>query len=788
MSACCETKNPTCCNEKAAAHLPRLSIALVGNPNCGKTTLFNALTGAKQRVGNWPGVTVERKSGYFTERQTTVEVVDLPGVYSLTLASLTAAIDERIACEFILQKQANIIVNIVDASNLERHLYLTLQLLEMGVPVILALNMMDIVHAREIYIDPEGLSQQLGCPVITLEANKGSGIQALKRAIGSFDLSGSKAPTFSYPKALTDTIADLAKVVDGKTNLEADPKWIAMRLLESDHYISSLMPETILQQVSSYQTQIEAALGEEADILLADARYKFIERLVKKFVVQSIPLKTSWTTWIDNIVLNRVLGIPLFLGVMYLLFFFSLNVGGAFQDFFDISSQAIFVNGFAHLLAQIGSPTWLTALLANGIGKGINTTITFIPVIGALFLFLAFLEDSGYMARAAFVIDRLMRALGLPGKAFVPMIVGFGCNVPAVMAARTLENKRDRILTIMMSPFMSCGARLAIYSVFTAAFFARGGQNIVFALYLIGIFMAILTGFILRQTLLKGDPSPLVMELPPYHLPRFKTLLLHAWQRLKSFVFRAGKLIIPICVLIGALNAINIDGSMNMNDGDARSLLSLVGQWVTPIFSPMGIHADNWPATVGLVTGILAKEVVVGTLNTLYTQMGHLTAATSGDAFNLLTSLQEALRTIPDNLMQLIDAIRNPILAQAPTDTIDQGVYGIMYQQFDGQAGAFAYLLFVLLYFPCISTTAAMLRELHRGWSIFSVVWMTSVAYGVAVLFYQAATFARHPLSSAVWIAGIVGVFFATIWVIRRFADSRPKEVLVEIEPIGEIA
>jgi ferrous iron transport protein B len=468
-----------------------------------------------------------------------------------------------------------------------------------------------------------------------------------------------------------------------------------------------------------------------------------------------------------------VLGVPIFLGVMYLLFLFAINIGGAFQDFFDITSQAIFVDGFAWLLNQLGSPAWLTALLANGFGKGINTTLTFIPVIGALFLFLSLLEDSGYMARAAFVIDRFMRMLGLPGKAFVPMIVGFGCNVPAVMAARTLENKRDRILTIMMSPFMSCGARLAIYAVFTTAFFPQGGQNVVFALYLIGILMAILTGFILRHTLLKGEPSPLVMELPIYHVPQVKSLLLHAWQRLKGFVFRAGKLIVPICMLIGVLNALHLDGTLVVGDGDTHSLLSMVGQWATPVFAPMGEQADNWPATVGLVTGVLAKEVVVGTLNTLYTQLGHASPLLNGEALHFWASLKAAIESIPNNFAQLGDAFSNPVLAKAPIHALDQTAYGLMYQRFDGQVGAFAYLLFVLLYFPCISTTAAMLREVHRGWSVFSIVWMTGVAYGVAVLFYQSATWLRHPLASSFWIVGIVAIFFGTIGLIRWLAEPR---------------
>jgi ferrous iron transport protein B len=773
MPSCCETK--ACCVVNTPQHTTAGVIALAGNPNCGKTTLFNALTGARQRVGNWPGVTVEKKCGSFSVDQKVMEAVDLPGIYSLTQTSATAALDERIACDYLLASHANIVLNVVDASNLERHLYLTMQLLEMGAPVIVVLNMMDVARQRKIKIDVDALTAQLGCPVVCVEANSGEGIYELKQAIARYEVR-TEYPAIPYPSVMDNSIQRLMKA----GNLSF--RWQAIRLLENDVSIGNLAGSAAREQSYEEQQYIQLQQRTEADILIADARYQRVNQAVSASVTHGVRVQASWTSRIDKIVLNRLLGLPFFLVVMYALFFFSINIGGAFQDFFDISSQTIFVDGFAALLTQLGSPTWLTVILANGIGKGINTTITFIPVIGAMFLFLAFLEDSGYMARAAFVVDRFMRALGLPGKAFVPMIVGFGCNVPSVMGARTLENKRDRILTIMMSPFMSCGARLAIFAVFTAAFFPRGGQNVIFALYLIGIGMAVLTGYILRATVLKGEPSPLVMELPLYHMPSFKALRRHTWQRLKSFIVRAGRLIVPICVIIGALNSLNLDGTINSGEGDTQSLLSVVGQWATVIFQPMGIHADNWPATVGLVTGILAKEVVVGTLNTLYTQFGHF--VTSGaDGFHFWAGLQQAVMSIPENFAQLGHAFSNPVLAKAPIDQLDKNVYGLMYQKFDGKAGAFAYLLFILLYFPCISTTAAMLRELNRGWAIFSALWMTGIAYATAVVFYQAATWARHPLSSSLWILGLSGVFFATIWAIRWSANRDLRRLVPAVPP-----
>lgn len=764
-----------------------LIIGLVGNPNCGKTTLFNALTGSRQHVGNWPGVTVERKSGFFQEAATDVEVVDLPGIYSLIMASETASIDEKVACEYILEGGADLIVNVLDASNLERNLYLTLQLIEMQVPVIVVLNMIDIAEQRGMKIYPDILKKNLGCPVIAIQAHKEKGIKELKSFITNIHENKTLSlPSYKTKSILDDYINELSKAIQPSLpeKYQSNANWITTRLLENDVFVEKLVTEKIKNRAVLQQKKIQTELAEDADILLADMRYQFISKLISTALKKSTEKTLTWTARIDRIVLNRILGIPLFLVVMYCMFLFAINIGGAFQDFFDIGSNTIFVEGLGEGLIKLGSPDWLTALLANGVGKGLNTTLTFIPVIGAMFLFLAFLEDSGYMARAAFVVDRGMRALGLPGKSFVPMIVGFGCNVPAVMATRTLENKRDRILTVMMMPFMSCGARLAIYAVFTAAFFPVGGQNIVFVLYLSGIAMAMLTGLVLRKTVLQGEPAPLVMELPPYHMPRLKTVALHTWQRLKGFLFRAGKLIVPICVLLGVLSKLHVDGTLSSGDGDTNSLLAVVGRFFTPIFSPMGIHQDNWPATVGLVTGVLAKEVVVGTLNALYEQVGNL-ASLHASGFNLWQGLSDAVMSIPANLSQLGSSLGNPVLAKAPVHTLSQSVYGEMYKRFDGQIGAMAYLLFVMLYFPCVSTTAAMIRELNRGWAVFSVSWTTGLAYCAAVLFYQIATFAKHPTSSSFWIVGLTLAVGLTFFGVKSY--TKPIKKFGRLLPSGEV-
>lgn len=738
-------------------------VALIGNPNSGKTSVFNALTGARQRVGNWPGVTVERKSGYFNAGAHQVEVVDLPGIYSLSQDSSDSAVDEQIACDYLLSGEADLLVNVIDASNLERNLYLTTQLLELGIPMVCILNMTDTAHKRGLTIDAAALSARLNCPVVPLQAAKrGADLRRLKQIITTAADAGELPQAMSYPAELAAVIALLQAELPAPSQGLAAPLWRAVQYLEAVTENSQSFAPTIHHAL--------AELGEEPDILIADARYQYIARIVSE-VLRKSRKDRSMTHHIDKVVMHRFWGIPIFLGMMYLMFVFAINVGGAFQDFFDISSSAIFIQGFGNLLAQLGTPAWLTAILTNGFGTGINTTVTFIPVIGALFLFLSFLEDCGYMARAAFVMDKGMRAVGLPGKAFVPMIVGFGCNVPAIMAARTLENRRDRVLTIMMSPFMSCGARLAIFAVFVSAFFPQGGHNIVFALYVIGILVALLTGFMLRKTILQGEPSPMVMELPPYHLPTLRALAMHTWFRLKNFIFKAGKVIIPICMLIGALNAINVDGSLSQGDASDHSLLSAVGRATTPVFHPMGLKTDNWPATVGLLTGVLAKEVVVATLNTLYTQSAHLRNSDTQVA-SVWDNLHAAVMSVPQNLAALGSAMSNPVLASASIETLNDGVMGQMYARFDGKTGAFAYLLFVLLYFPCVSATAAMTRELSRRWTVFSVLWTTCLAYAVAVTFYQLATWQAHPMTSLAWVVGVLGVLYAFVCLLKRYAHA----------------
>jgi len=716
-------------------------IMLVGNPNCGKTTLFNALTGDNQRVGNWPGVTVEKKTGVFRGGDRDIQVTDLPGIYSLVSTPDGSSLDERITAASVAAGQFDVVVNVMDACHFERHLYLTSQLLELGKPMILVLNMADIAKQRGIQLDTLALSRVLGCPVVMLQAHRQIGISELKHAILALPPKGVPL-TLSLPPKVCGTLSELAQQLRSAGAFAHDlVHYVATRIMEGD---TLLMNQSVLTHDA----------GSELDIVMADARYQAVHQVTA--VVQKKRSDTSdhVTAKLDRIVLHRFFALPIFFAVMYCLFFFAINVGGAFQDFFDIATDAVFVQGSTWLLQQCHMPNGLIALCAQGVGKGINTTLTFIPVIAAMFFFLSLLETSGYMARAAFVVDKAMRVLGLPGKSFVPMIVGFGCNVPAIMAARTLDSEQDRLLTVLMSPFMSCSARLAIYAIFVAAFFPTGGQNVVFSLYLIGILMAVLTGFMLRNTLFRGKASPLILELPAYHWPSLGRLLKETTRRLRYFLTRAGKLILPVCVLLGGLNSLTIHGGLSVADASHDSILSLLGQWLTPLFSPMGLHQDNWPATVGLMTGMLAKEVVVGSLNTLYAQMGSV-ADTASLSFHMVSSLQEALWSIPHNLAQMGHALVNPLFATTIDGGLSQSIYGVMYQHFDGKAGAYAYMLFILLYIPCVSTMAVIRQEATRQLMWFSILWSLVVAYSVSVVFYQLATLASHPLSSIVWVLGM---------------------------------
>ncbi|PSB50940.1 ferrous iron transporter B [filamentous cyanobacterium Phorm 6] len=767
-------------------------IGLVGNPNCGKTTLFNSLTGANQRVGNWPGVTVERKEGKYTHDGLAITIVDLPGVYSLDAEDGDTGLDELVARDYLLSGEADVIINIVDASNLERNLYLTTQILEMRVPTILALNMMDVAKERDFKINISKLAERLGCTVVPMSAASNDGLPLLQDAINRA-LAKPIVPSayVAYPAAIEDAIAQLIPHIEKHSpNRTVDARWTALKLLEYQDEVAPELANTELEQiVVPHRRRVHETLDDDLDIIIADSRYTFIRNLTQGVAECSREIKTSTSDKIDQIVLNRFLGIPVFLAVMYLMFTISINVGAVFIDFFDITLGTIFVDGFAKFLESISAPGWLIGLLAKGAGGGIQTTSTFIPQIGMMFLCLSVLEDSGYMARAAFVMDRLMRFVGLPGKSFVPMMVGFGCNIPGIMATRTLENKRDRTMTIMMNPFMSCSARLAVYALFCGAFFQVGGQNMVLGLYLLGIIAAVLTGLILKNTILQGEAAPFVMELPPYHIPKLKGVLLRTWDRLKAFITKAGIAIVIMVIILGFMSSVGTDGSFG-KDNSKDSILSAVGRAATPVFTPMGITQENWPATVGLLTGVFAKEVMVGTLDSLYTQLADEQKAASGEPekeeeFSFWGNIGKAFFSIPENLTKLPGQLFDPLglssanITDQKTAAEAQGIsgstYGQMSERFGSNTAAFAYLLFVLLYFPCVSATAALYRETNLGWTVFAGLWTTGVAYFTAVGYYQIATFSEHPDSSLICIVRLIIAMGLTLAALKLAGGKRAK-------------
>jgi ferrous iron transport protein B len=774
------------------------TVAIVGNPNSGKTTIFNGLTGGRQRIGNWPGVTVERKEGSFTpkgldhllvepfgaeashttgatttatlETSSTIRVVDLPGIYSLSASSE----DEAIARDYLLSGEPNLVIDVVDASNIQRNMFLTLQLIEMGVPVVVVLNMMDVAEENGISIDVKHLSEHLQCPVIPTIGTRAGDIAKVKAELTR--LAGNVSPSeiaITYGEAIEWGIEQLAPRVENLSALTgANPRWIALSVLDGDPWLrkrfleTSGMEEAALDEIVATVTE---RLGDDIDVALADAKYGFIHGL-SRHVTREQLTRRSLTERIDRVVLNRILALPVFFGVMYLVFWFTMYIGGAFIDFFDILFGTIFVDGFGAGLAAIGSPPWLTALLAGGIGSGLQTVATFVPILFAMFLALAVLEDSGYMARAAYVMDRFMRSIGLPGKSFVPMMVGFGCTVPAIMATRTLDTRRDRFMTAFMSPFMSCGARLPVYALFAAAFFAGAAGSVVFSLYVVGIVVAIATGFLLKHTLFRGEVSHFVMELPPYHAPRVRFVLSQAWHRLKSFVKRAGVTITLIVTVLAFMNSMGTDGSIGNEDAES-SVLSSVGRAITPVFTPMGIEQDNWAGTVGLFTGLFAKEAVVGTLNSLY---GQAEAEAGEGGVDFAGGISEAFRSIPAALAGAGAGLGDPLGTGMVSDDPEAvgeelGTGATLFQrlrtQFSPQA-AYAYLLFVLLYFPCVAALAAAIREMGKGLGWLLAAYTTIVAWSGATLYYQ---FATGPQTGAVIVAlGLLAAFAGALWILGR--------------------
>jgi len=713
--SCCSSSSSCSQSSDKSDVLPvkGLHYALVGFANTGKSTLFNLLSShnkkaIQQNVGNFSGITVAAKKTLIKLNGVDTFLSDLPGLSSLTKRGEQGQ-DLTISQQFITTNDIDFLINVVDVNQISRQLYLTTQLLELGVPMIVVLNKED--RQKHASVDAAKLSAELGCPVVALSAHDKSALSCMEK-----------------------------------------------KLLLAQQQLTQQS-----QASKQHKTEKNKNLAGENSPSI-QARHDYVTDILSRSSFGGGG--ASFSDRLDNFVLHPITGIPVFLGMMYLLFMFAINVGSAFIDFFDILSGTIFVDYPLHFLKPLGVPQWILTII-EGVGSGIQTVATFIPVIACLFIGLSLLENSGYLARAAFVVDSVMQKIGLPGKAFVPLIVGFGCTVPAVMSARVLDSERERITTIMMAPFMSCGARLPVYALFAAAFFPESGQNLVFLLYLIGIAAAIFTGFLLKKTVLSGTSSLNIMELPPYELPKVGAISKRVWQRTFGFVTGAGKTIVIVVCLLNFLNSIGTDGSFGHQDSE-NSILSQSAQVVMPLLVPMGIKEENWQAGVGIITGIFAKEVLVATFNSLYSPSN----STADGAPSLTASWHDAMMSIKGNLLGI--SPDDPLgigvgdlsdLTQVAKDQeVALSTYQVMQAAFAGQLGAFSYLLFILLYTPCVAAMGAIKNEVGTRWAGFAAIWSFLLAYLMATLCFQIGSFFVAPFMSSIYIIAVflcfTGIYF----------------------------
>lgn len=744
------------------------TIALAGNPNVGKSTIYNNLTGTRQHVGNWPGKTVEKKEGKARIKDREIVVVDLPGTYSLTAYS----IEEIIARDFIVNEHPDAVVAVVDASNLERNLYLVAQLLELEVPFIVALNMSDTAQNQGLQIDPETLSERLGgVTVVETVGNRSIGFEALKKAI--FELTSKPPPSafvnIDYGATLENEIATLQARITEEAALrqEYNPRWLAIKLLEADEEVYTKLQAAghtaLISTAEHAADKIAEATGEDAETLIADRRYLFISDVVGSAVVRPSVMVETRSDKIDKIITHRIWGLPIFLLLMWVIFQFTANVSAPFLDWVDGVIGGPITNWTAAILEVLGlNGTWIESLAIDGIIAGVGGVLVFVPVLLFLYFSIAILEDSGYMARAAFVMDRVMRAMGLHGKSFLPMLVGFGCTVPAIYATRTLENEDDRKLTGFLTTFMSCGARLPVYAVFGTAFFGTGGGNLIFAMYVLGIIVALLTGLVMKRTVYRNTPpAPFVLELPPYRMPTAKSVALQMWERVGGFLRKATTIIMAVAIILWFLLAIPATtGAGEFNDIRAEdSLFGTVSSAIAPIFAPAGF--GDWQAAGSLITGFIAKEVVIGTMNQIYVDeaVGNVGAAagtegaeeevmptfgedvgeilmTFGEAAVL--TVQETVNIVPRtvNIIPGVGMAEADFLGAEEDDEDNTRLEGALTNSFTPLA-AVAFNVFVLLYVPCMVAVAAMRHEFGTRWMLYQAGYTTALAWVAAVIVYQ---------------------------------------------------
>ncbi|MBR7081407.1 MAG: ferrous iron transport protein B [Oscillospiraceae bacterium] len=666
-----------------------MKVALAGNPNCGKTTLFNAFTGSTQYVGNWPGVTVEKKEGRARINGRDMTVVDLPGIYSLSPYSM----EEIVARDFITKGEVDAIIDIVDATNIERNLYLTVQLLELEKPVVIALNFMDEAESLGIKIDVDRLSKELGVPVVPIVAKTGENLDELLHV-------AHRQMHIGYTLEPDDLYDDFTHLIHHKVDNIIHDKayekglpahWAAIKLLEGDSIVEEALAlsESEKTELQSVYDEYEASseLGDR-ETLIADSRYAYIEKVLAAAMIKNKARKVDTASdRIDRIATGKIFAVPVFLLMMLVMFVLTFGTVGSWLN--DLMSAAISSAGehVGSALSGAGVAAWLVSLVTDGIIAGVGGVLTFLPQIAILFFCLSLLEDSGYMSRAAFIMDRLLRRFGLSGKAFIPMLMGFGCTVPAVMGARTMENEKDRRMTILLVPFMSCSAKLPVYGLITAAFFGARAGLVVFALYVLGMLMAVFSGLIFKKTLFRGEPAAFVLELPPYRWPSLKNTLRHVWERVKGFLLKAGTLILIMSVVLWFLQS--FDPSLRMVEDPSESILGVLGGMLAPVFKPLGF--GMWQACVALLTGFVAKEAVVSSLSMFY---GFSLTATGAAVASAMTGF-------------------TPL-------------------------GAFSFLIFTLLYVPCVAAVSTMRRELGSAkWTAISIAWQLAVAYIASFIVYQ---------------------------------------------------
>jgi len=671
-----------------------LIIGLTGNPNVGKSTLFNTLTGAHQHVGNWPGKTVEKKQGEFTYQGKKIKVVDLPGSYSLTAYTE----EEAITSDFILEEKPDVIVQIVDAGNLKRNLFVTIQLIELGAPLVIALNMVDSAKEAGHKINIKVLSELLNVPVVEMDARDKRDLDSFMKTVFAKAFSGKELAKIKLTYG-TDVNNELEKIKQfirekERSISEDELNWTALKLLEGDYraeqkitqksYYSELEP-----LVQKSIARLRKIYNKDINTILAHTRYGFIKGLSEDVVGRHrISKHKKLVDKFDHLVTNRFLGIPFFAGVAWVLFQATFKLSeplmGWIESFFGFIGENI-----ASLMEAWRAPAWVSSLLVDGVIGGVGGVLVFVPIIGILFLLMALLEDSGYMARVAYVMDKFMHSIGLHGKAFIPLILGFGCNIPGIMATRTLETKKDRLLTILINPFMSCGARLPVYVLFAGAFFSAYQGWVIFSLYFLGIMVAIIMGFLFKKFLFKKLSSPFVIELPPYRWPAVKGVLIHAWERVWLFIKKAGTIILVFSIIIWFLASV----PFGVDYGSQDSLAGSIGQTISPAFKPLGF--DNWQSSVALMFGFVAKEVVVSTFGTLY-GVEDVESEEGG--------------------VSLSDSLQNDFTPLA----------------------AYAFMVFVLLYIPCMAVLAVVKRETNSWkWPLFMMGYTTAIAWFFAFLVYQ---------------------------------------------------